>query len=32
MLVRKKNGIIVDIKRIDFITDISYYEYIMNII
>lgn len=32
MLVRKKNGTLIDIKKSDFTTDKAYYEYIMNII
>ena len=32
MLVRKKNGILIEIKKSDFITDKAYYEYIMNIV
>jgi hypothetical protein len=32
MLLRNRNGIIVEIKRMSFITDKAYYEYIMNVI
>lgn len=32
MLVRKKNGTLIDIKKSDFTTDKAYYEYIMNIV
>ena len=32
MLVRKKNGSLIDIKKSDFTTDKAYYEYIMNIV
>jgi len=31
MLLRNRNGRLVEIKRINFITDKAYYEYIMNI-
>lgn len=32
MLLRKKNGILIEIKKSDFTTDKAYYQYIMNIV
>lgn len=32
MLLRKKNGTLIEIKKSDFTTDKEYYQYIMNIV
>lgn len=32
MLLRKKNGMLIEIKKSDFTTDKAYYQYIMDIV